>query len=80
MRSTITLRETSSFHFPTNGSPAVEQACADDDEQARSALHALDEAITAYDGRLYHRASRRFHLALIRPCRMRRLAWAVNEH
>jgi len=64
---------------------AVERACADDDEQARSALRALDESITAYDGRVYHRESRRFHLALIRPCRMRRLlhmldlAWNQTE-
>ncbi|GAB2589456.1 GntR family transcriptional regulator [Paractinoplanes abujensis] len=64
---------------------AVERACADDDAQARSALRALDAAITAYDGRLYHRESRRFHLALIRPCRMRRLlhmldlAWNQTE-
>jgi DNA-binding GntR family transcriptional regulator len=64
---------------------AVEQACADDDEQARSAHHALDAAIAAYDGRRYHRESRRFHLALIRPCRMRRLlhmldaAWNMTE-
>ncbi|WP_249997927.1 GntR family transcriptional regulator [Actinoplanes sp. M2I2] len=64
---------------------AVELACADDDEQARSAHGALDEAIGAYDGKRYHRESRRFHLALIRPCRMRRLlhmldlAWNQTE-
>nr|WP_221381828.1 GntR family transcriptional regulator [Actinoplanes polyasparticus] len=64
---------------------AVELACADDDERARAAHSALDEAIQAYDGRLYHRESRRFHLALIRPCRMRRLlhmldlAWNQTE-
>ena len=39
----------------------------------------------AGDGRAYHRESRRFHLALIRPCRMRRLlhmldtAWNMTE-
>jgi DNA-binding GntR family transcriptional regulator len=64
---------------------AVELACADDDEQAGAAHSALDGAIRAYDGRLYHRESRRFHLALIRPCRMRRLlhmldlAWNQTE-
>jgi DNA-binding GntR family transcriptional regulator len=64
---------------------AVELATIDDDEQARSAHGALDAAVAAYDGRLYHRESRRFHLALIRPCRMRRLlhmldaAWNMTE-
>jgi DNA-binding GntR family transcriptional regulator len=64
---------------------AVELACAEDDEQARAALGALDRAVQAYDGRLYHRESRRFHLALIRPCRMSRLlhmldlAWNQTE-
>jgi len=64
---------------------AVAHARPDDDEQARSAHRALDTAILAYDGKLYHRESRRFHLALIRPCRMRRLlhmldvAWNMTE-
>jgi DNA-binding GntR family transcriptional regulator len=64
---------------------AVGLATPDDDEQAWAAHGALDAAITAYDGRLYHRESRRFHLALIRPCRMRRLlhmldaAWNMTE-
>lgn len=64
---------------------AVALAGREDDEQARSAHGALDAAIVAYDGRLYHRESRRFHLALIRPCRMRRLlhmldaAWNMTE-
>jgi DNA-binding GntR family transcriptional regulator len=64
---------------------AVDLATAEDDEQAHNAHRALDEAIVAYDGRLYHRESRRFHLALIRPCRMRRLlrmldaAWNMTE-
>ncbi len=64
---------------------AVELACAADDEQAHEAHRALDAAVRAYDGRLYHRESRRFHLALIRPCRMRRLlrmldmAWNQTE-
>jgi DNA-binding GntR family transcriptional regulator len=64
---------------------AVELATEDDDRQALAAHGALDAAITAYDGRLYHRESRRFHLALLRPCRMRRLlhmldtAWNMTE-
>ncbi|TDO37606.1 GntR family transcriptional regulator [Paractinoplanes brasiliensis] len=64
---------------------AVEQACADDDERAAASLRALDAAVRAYDGRVYHRESRRFHLALIKPCRMRRLlhmldlAWNQTE-
>jgi DNA-binding GntR family transcriptional regulator len=64
---------------------AVELATEADDELARAAHGALDEAVIAYDGRLYHRESRRFHLALIRPCRMRRLlhmldvAWNMTE-
>ncbi|GIF21287.1 DNA-binding GntR family transcriptional regulator [Actinoplanes tereljensis] len=64
---------------------AVELATEEDDRQARAAHGALDAAINAYDGRLYHRESRRFHLALLRPCRMRRLlhmldaAWNMTE-
>ena len=64
---------------------SVALATADDHDEARDALGALDAAILAYDGRLYHRESRRFHLALIRPCRMRRLlhmldaAWNMTE-
>jgi DNA-binding GntR family transcriptional regulator len=64
---------------------AVERAGAEDDDGARSAHQALDAAVQAYDGKLYHRESRRFHLALIRPCRMRRLlhmldmAWNMTE-
>ncbi|MEV4349763.1 GntR family transcriptional regulator [Actinoplanes sp. NPDC049596] len=64
---------------------AIERAGADDDESARAAHRALDAAVRAYDGKLYHRESRRFHLALIRPCRMRRLlhmldmAWNMTE-
>lgn len=64
---------------------AVELATEADDEQAHLAHGALDAALAAYDGRLYHRESRRFHLALIRPCRMRRLlhmldaAWNMTE-
>jgi DNA-binding GntR family transcriptional regulator len=64
---------------------AVARAGRDDDEQARSAHRALDAVVLAYDGKLFHRESRRFHLALIRPCRMRRLlhmldiAWNMTE-
>jgi DNA-binding GntR family transcriptional regulator len=64
---------------------AVAQAGPDDDDRAGSAHRALDAAVLAYDGKLYHRESRRFHLALIRPCRMRRLlhmldvAWNMTE-
>jgi DNA-binding GntR family transcriptional regulator len=64
---------------------AVALATPDDDDLAGAALGALDAAVAAYDGRLYHRESRRFHLALIRPCRMRRLlqllesAWNLTE-
>jgi DNA-binding GntR family transcriptional regulator len=65
---------------------AVAGATAEDDRCARSALRALDAAITDDDsGARYHRESRRFHLALIGPCRMRRLlnmleaAWNMTE-
>jgi DNA-binding GntR family transcriptional regulator len=64
---------------------AVALAGPDDDARARAAHAALDDAVVARDGRVYHRESRRFHLALIRPCRMRRLlhmldvAWNMTE-
>ncbi|MGW4942464.1 GntR family transcriptional regulator [Actinoplanes sp. NPDC004185] len=64
---------------------AVTLADADDDEQARAAHAALEAAVVAGDSRAHHRESRRFHLALIRPCRMRRLlhmlgtAWNMTE-
>ncbi len=65
---------------------AVSRATAEDDRRARAALRALDEAIEAGDGgTAYHVESRRFHLALIGPCRMRRLlhmlesAWNMTE-
>jgi hypothetical protein len=57
----------------------------DDDALARAAHAAMDDAVVRRDGRVYHRESRRFHLALIRPCRMRRLlhmldvAWNMTE-
>jgi DNA-binding GntR family transcriptional regulator len=64
---------------------AVALAGADDDDQARAAHAALEAAVVAGDSRAHHRESRRFHLALIRPCRMRRLlhmlgtAWNMTE-
>jgi len=65
---------------------AVAGAGAEDDQQARAALRALDAAIEDDDsGTAYHRESRRFHLALIVPCRMGRLlhmlesAWNMTE-
>ncbi len=64
---------------------AVSFARDEDDEQARAAHAALEAAVAAGDPRAHHRESRRFHLALIRPCRMRRLlhmlgtAWNMTE-
>ncbi|WP_432843087.1 GntR family transcriptional regulator [Dactylosporangium sp. CA-092794] len=64
---------------------AIGLARGDDDERAGAAHAALEVAVRAGDGRAYHRESRRFHLALIRPCRMRRLlhmlgtAWNMTE-
>jgi DNA-binding GntR family transcriptional regulator len=53
-------------------------AGAEDDDQARAAHAALEAAVAAGDGRAHHRESRRFHLALIRACRMRRLLHMLN--
>jgi DNA-binding GntR family transcriptional regulator len=64
---------------------AVALAGPEDDDLAAAAHAGLDAAVLAHDGRVYHRESRRFHLALIRPCRMRRLlhmldtAWNMTE-
>jgi DNA-binding GntR family transcriptional regulator len=64
---------------------AVARAVPADDARARAAHAAMDDAVVRHDGRVYHRESRRFHLALIRPCRMRRLlhmldvAWNMTE-
>ena len=64
---------------------AVELADERDDELARAAHAALGDAVRAGDGRGHHLQSRRFHLALIEPCRMRRLlhmlstAWNMTE-
>jgi DNA-binding GntR family transcriptional regulator len=52
---------------------------------AIAAHDALDRAIAAGDLRAYHRESRRFHMALVEPCRMHRLlamfaaSWNVTE-
>ncbi len=52
---------------------AVARAAPADDEQA-AAIHAgLGEALADHDYRLYHRDSRRFHLALLAPSGMHRL-------
>jgi DNA-binding GntR family transcriptional regulator len=64
---------------------AVEVAGPADIEEATSAHQALKRVLADWDPRVYHRESRRFHLALIEPCRMQRLlrmfesAWNVTE-
>ncbi|WP_255498210.1 GntR family transcriptional regulator [Nakamurella sp. PAMC28650] len=64
---------------------AVGQATRLDDEAAMDALTALDKAMRDNDYRGYHVQSRRFHLALVTPSRMRPLlgmlesAWNVTE-
>jgi DNA-binding GntR family transcriptional regulator len=64
---------------------AVSLACVDDDLAAQQVLAALDEAMRLNDYRAYHRESRRFHFALLEPCRMHRLlhmlrsVWNVTE-
>ncbi|MFI7589120.1 GntR family transcriptional regulator [Spongisporangium articulatum] len=64
---------------------AVLEATPDDVGVASAAHSALSEAIAVADPRAYHVHSRAFHLALIGPCRMRRLmrmfeaAWNVTE-
>jgi DNA-binding GntR family transcriptional regulator len=64
---------------------AVEVAGPEDDERALAAHLALEQVLRNWDPRAYHRESRRFHLALIAPCRMHRLlhmfesAWNVTE-
>jgi DNA-binding GntR family transcriptional regulator len=66
-------------------SSAVTVAGPADDDAARAAHQALENAVAAGDVRAYHRESRSFHLALVRPCGMRRLlamvesAWNVTE-
>ena len=64
---------------------AVDSAGARDDAEARAAHQALDLAVANGDVRAYHRESRRFHWALVRPSGMRRLlgmyesAWNITE-
>lgn len=64
---------------------AVSAATEDDHARAREAHQALERAIDAGDVRGYHRESRRFHFALVRPCGMHRLltmfesAWNITE-
>ncbi len=64
---------------------AVALADEADDVAAQQALDALDTALADDDFLAYHRESRRFHFALLEPCRMHRLlhmlmaAWNVTE-
>ena len=64
---------------------AVEVAGPDDIERAAGAHLALQRVLRDWDPRAYHRESRRFHFALLTPCRMHRLlnmfesAWNVTE-
>jgi DNA-binding GntR family transcriptional regulator len=64
---------------------AVEVAGGEDVARAEAAHRALAGVLQEWDPRAYHRESRRFHLALIAPCRMQRLlhmfesAWNVTE-
>jgi DNA-binding GntR family transcriptional regulator len=64
---------------------AVEVAGPEDVERATDAQSALERVLRNWDPQAYHRESRRFHLALITPCRMHRLlhmfesAWNVTE-
>jgi DNA-binding GntR family transcriptional regulator len=64
---------------------AVDVAAAEDIAAAEAAHRALAGVLQRWDPRAYHRESRRFHLALIAPCRMQRLlhmfesAWNVTE-
>lgn len=64
---------------------AVAAATQQDDAEAQATHEALGRAIAAHDVRGYHRDSRRFHLALVRPCGMHRLlamlesAWNTTE-
>lgn len=66
-------------------SAAVGVAHDTDDLDARTAHEALESAVTVGDVRAYHRESRRFHFALVRPCGMQRLlamfesAWNITE-
>ncbi|WP_211767254.1 GntR family transcriptional regulator [Kutzneria sp. CA-103260] len=56
-----------------------------DDEAVERAHRAMAQAVRDGDAAAYHRESRRFHLALVTPCGMRRLlgmfesAWNITE-
>ncbi len=64
---------------------AVDLAGPADHTAAAAALDALDGAMHTGDHRAYHRESRRFHFALVTPCRMSRLlhmlrsTWNLTE-
>ena len=64
---------------------AVARATPRDDAAAQQVLDVLAQNMAAHDHRAYHRDSRRFHLALLAPSRMRRLlhvfemAWNITE-
>lgn len=64
---------------------AAERATAADHARARAVHDALDHALGTDDGRVYHRESRHFHIALVAPSGMRRLqamlesAWNLTE-
>ena len=64
---------------------AVRSASGEDDEAVVRAHEAMERAVRDGDAQAYHRESRAFHLALVRPCGMRRLlgmfesAWNITE-
>jgi DNA-binding GntR family transcriptional regulator len=64
---------------------AVGAARETDDVEACTAHRRLESAVADGDVRAYHRESRRFHFALVRPCGMHRLlamfesAWNITE-
>jgi DNA-binding GntR family transcriptional regulator len=64
---------------------AMRAAVPSDDAEVAAAYEALSKAIDERDARGHHRESRRLHLALTGPCRMRRLlgmfesAWNITE-
>jgi hypothetical protein len=64
---------------------AARAADAADDEAVAAAHRAMECAVRDGDALAYHRESRAFHLALVRPCGMRRLlgmfesAWNITE-
>jgi len=64
---------------------AVRAATDEDDAEVAGAHRALSQAIAEHDARGRHVLSRRLHLALTGPCRMRRLlgmfesAWNITE-